>query len=162
MLAVRFVALAALVVWVGGMIMLGGIVAPLTFRVLQAWDPSMGRVLAGSLFGDILRVFHLVAIGCGAVIIVALLLMKFIGPPPPGVIPRIAVIVMMLALELYSAGPVTHQLAAVQAQVSGPVNQLPASDARRQRFDILHQRSTTLMMVNLALGLVLLFWYVRE
>ena len=54
------------------------------------------------------------------------------------------------------------ELEAIQAQVHGPISDLPATDARRLRFDELHQRSTTLMALNICLGLVLLFWYVRE
>jgi hypothetical protein len=50
----------------------------------------------------------------------------------------------------------------VQAQVSGPISALPAADARRIEFDRLHQTSTALMTLNIGLGLVLLFWYVRE
>lgn len=162
MFAVRYVALAALVVWLGGMILLGALVAPLTFRVLQVSDPVAGRVLAGALFGEILRAFHLLAYGCGALIIVSLLLMKFVGPPPRAFIARIGIVVVMLALEVYSAGPVTHAIADVQSQVSGPINQLAETDARRMTFDRLHRTSTALMTVNLAFGLVLLFWYVRE
>src|SRR5262249_57296914 len=86
MVAVRYVALLALVVWLGGMVMLGAVVAPSTFRVLQAADPAAGRVLAGALFGEILRLFHLLAYACGALIILALVVMKFVGPPPPAVI----------------------------------------------------------------------------
>src|SRR5437016_3528157 len=125
MLAVRYVTLLTLVVWLGGMIMLGALVAPLTFGVLQAADPTGGRVLAGALFGEILRIFHLIAFGCGALMIVALLVTKFVGPPPRAVVVRIAVVVVMLALEGYSAGPVTREISGVQAQVSGPINRLP-------------------------------------
>jgi hypothetical protein len=42
------------------------------------------------------------------------------------------------------------------------VSRLPESDERRIRFDQLHARSTMLMTMNIGLGLVLLFWYVRE
>ena len=83
MLLVRYLALAALVVWVGGMVILGLLVAPQTFRVLQASNPADGRMLAGALFGAILRQFHLVAYACGAVLLVCLFVMKFLGPPPP-------------------------------------------------------------------------------
>jgi hypothetical protein len=50
----------------------------------------------------------------------------------------------------------------VQSQVSGPVSQLPKEDPRRVQFDRLHRTSTMLMTMNMGLGLVLLFWYVRE
>jgi hypothetical protein len=162
MLAVRYVALAALVVWLGGMVVLGLVVAPSTFRVLQAAAPENGRVLAGAVFGEVLRLFHLIAYACGAVILACFLVLKFIGPPPPAFLPRAAIVVLMLGLAIYSGVPVTRELDAIQAQVAGSVSRLPESDPRRVRFDRLHRTSTALMTINMGLGLVLLFWYVRE
>jgi len=161
-LVVRYLALLALVVWLGGMVALGLLVAPAVFRELQAADPTGGRVLAGALFGAILRQFHLLAYACGAIIFVSFLVLKFVGPPPRGFIPRISLVTAMLAVAAYSGVPVTREIASIQAQVSGPVSSLPAADLRRMRFDRLHQLSTSLMTANIALGCVLLFWYVRE
>lgn len=162
MIFIRYLALVALVVWVGGMVILGLLVAPQTFRVLQASNPADGRILAGALFGAILRQFHLVAYACGAVLFVCLFAMKFLGPPPHAFVARVALVVIMLALTLYSGVPLTRELAQVQSQVSGPVSQLSKEDPRRVQFDRLHRTSTLLMTVNMGLGLVLLFWYVRE
>ena len=162
MFAIRYVALLALVVWLGGMILLGALVAPSTFRVLQTSDGEAGRVLAGSLFGEILRLFHVLAYACGAIILACLLVMKFVGPPPRAFVLRAAIVVVMLGIALYSGGPVSREIVRVQAQVTGPMNRLADNDPRRMRFDRLHQTSTTLMTINMALGLVLLFWYVRE
>ncbi len=124
MIFIRYLALVALVVWVGGMVILGLLVAPQTFRVLQASNPADGRILAGALFGAILRQFHLVAYACGAVLFVCLFAMKFLGPPPHAFVARVALVVIMLALTLYSGVPVTRELAHVQSQVSGPISQL--------------------------------------
>jgi uncharacterized membrane protein len=46
MFALRYVYVLALVVWLGGMLMLGAVVAPTTFQVLQASAPATGRELA--------------------------------------------------------------------------------------------------------------------
>ena len=162
MLAVRYLALVALVVWLGGMAVLGSIVAPSTFRVLQAIDPGNGRVLAGALFGEVLGRFHLVAYACGAILVVCLFVMKFVGPPPRAFAIRAAIVAVMLALALYSGIPVTREIARVQSELSGPVSELPEQDARRLRFDQLHRTSTALMAVNMGFGLILLFWYARE
>lgn len=162
MLAVRYTVLAALVVWVGGMVVLGFIVAPSAFRVLQAADPLGGRVLAGALFGDILRQFHLVAYLCGAVTVIGLFLMKFVGPPPVAFVPRLALVGTMLGSAVYTGVPVSRELAQIQAAVSGPVAALAQSDPRRIRFEALHRTSTTLLTMNLGLGLLSLFWYSRE
>ena len=162
MLVIRYLALAALVVWLGGMVTLGLLVAPQTFRVLQASDPVNGRMLAGELFGAVLRQFHLVAYACGAILLLCFLAMKLIGPPPHAFVVRAALVAVMLALALYSGVPVTHELERLQSQVTGPISHLPKDDPRRVRFDRLHQTSTLLMTVNMGLGLVLLFWYARE
>ncbi len=162
MRAVRYVTLAALVVWLGGMAVLGLLVAPSTFRVLQAHDPATGRVLAGALFGEILRQFSVLAYACGALVLVGLLIMKFVGPPPRAFPVRAAIVVVMLALAAYAGVPVSRQIAQVQSEVSGPMNALPETDPRRVRFDRLHATSTALMTINIALGLVLLGWYARE
>lgn len=162
MLAVRYVVLTALVVWLGGMIVLGAIVAPSAFRVLQAADPHGGRVLAGLVFGEVLRQFHLVAYLCGGIVVVGLLLMKFVGPPPAAFVLRLAVVVFMLASAAYSGLALSRDIAATQAVIAGPVSTLPAGDPTRVHFEALHQRSTVLMMINTGLGLLSLFWYTRE
>jgi uncharacterized protein DUF4149 len=160
--AIRFTALAALVVWLGGMVVLGLLVAPSTFRVLQAQDPVAGRVLAGALFGDILRQFYIFEYACGAVMLVCLVIMKFVGPPPRAFPLRAAIVVVMLGLAGYAGVPVAREIGELQARVSGPINALPETDPIRMRFDRLHSTSTTLMTINMVLGLVLLSWYVRE
>ena len=88
--------------------------------------------------------------------------MKFMGPPPRAFALRVAIVAVMLALAAYAGVPVSREIAQLQAQVTGPMNRLPDTDPRRIRFDRLHATSTTLMTINMALGLVLLFWYVRE
>jgi len=162
MIAVRYVALIALAVWVGGMVVLGLLVAPSTFRVLQLHDGVAGRVLAGAVFGDILRNFYILAYVCGGLILASLVIMKLVGPPPRAFPIRAAIVAMMLAVAVYAGVPVSRQIATVQSQVTGPINQLPDSDPRRVRFDRLHATSTVLMTVNMILGIVLLYWYVRE
>ena len=162
MVAVRYIALIALVVWLGGMILLGLLVAPSTFRVLQNHEAAAGRVLAGAVFGDILRQFYVLAYICGGLILSSLIIMKLVGPPPRAFPVRAAIVVLMLTLAFYAGVPVSRGIAQIQSQVAGAMNQLPESDPRRVRFDRLHATSTTLMTVNIVLGLVLLYWYARE
>lgn len=164
MVVIRYLALTVLVIWLGGMIVLGLLVAPATFGVLQttAPDPAAGRMLAGSVFGEILRRFHWLAYGCGALLLACLFVMKFVGPPPSGFVIRLGIVACMLALALYSGIPISREIERIQADVAGPMSKLPAADARKVRFDRLHATSTTLMMINMGLGLVLLYWYVRE
>src|SRR5262245_56119175 len=52
-LALRYVYILALATWLGGMVVLGAVVAPATFQVLQASAPAGGRLLGGAVFGAI-------------------------------------------------------------------------------------------------------------
>jgi hypothetical protein len=104
MVAVRFAALAALVVWLGGILAV--------------------------LFGDALRRDQLITYACGGVVFLSLLVMKFVGPPPHAFVARAGLTAAMLLL---AAAATLYRTAA-----------------------------TELMALSLAVGLVLLFWYVKE
>jgi hypothetical protein len=106
MIVVRFATLVALVLWLGAM--------------------------TAARFGELFRRVDLVAYSCGAVIIVGLFVMKFIGPPPHSFVARAGIAALMVAIAI----------AAASARMAG------AGDA--------------LLALNIALGLILLTWYVRE
>jgi uncharacterized membrane protein len=160
--ALRYVYVLALAVWLGGMILLGSVVAPMTFQVLQASAPETGRALAGGLFGAILNRFHFVAYGAGALLFVTLVAMRVLGPRPRGFALRAALIFVMLLVALYSGLMVLREVDSIQRAAGVLPSTLPAGDARRVRFDALHQLSTRLMVFNIAGTLVLLGWEARE
>ena len=81
MLAIRYVTLAALVVWLGGLVTLGLLMAPST---------------------EDLRRFQLVGYACGAIIFVCLIVIKFVGPPPHDFFRRIGLVAAMLLVALYA------------------------------------------------------------
>ena len=162
MRALRYVYMLALVVWLGGMIVLGAIVAPATFQVLQASAPQIGRTLAGELFGVVLARFHYIAYGAAAVLLLTMAAMALLGPRPRGVAARGVLVAVMLAVAVYSGVVVTGRINAIQRDVGGLPSLLPADDARRVRFDELHALSTRLMMVNVIGALALLFWEAGE
>jgi uncharacterized membrane protein len=162
MLAFRYAALLALVVWVGAMVALALIVAPTAFRVLGAADPAVGRTLAGLVFGDVMRQFHRLAYACGGVLVVSLFVLKFVGPPPAAFKVRAGLAAVMLATVMYSGLVVSPEIDAIQSSVHGSIERLPPDAAGRLRFDHLHQLSTILMTTNMALGALLLVWYARE
>jgi uncharacterized membrane protein len=162
MLALRYVYVLALVMWLGGMVVLAAIVAPATFEVLQASDPTAGRALAGELFGVIIERFHYVAYVAGAALLLTLAGMAVLGPRPRHFAVRAAIVAAMLAVALYSGVIVLGRIDRIQQEVGTLPSRLPATDARRVQFDGLHQLSTRLMMLNMAAALVLLYWETRE
>ena len=162
MLALRYVYLLALVVWLGGMLILGAIVAPAVFGVLQATGGADGRVMAGAVFGAVLERFHYVAYGAGVLLLAALGAMRLMGPRPHAFGVRALIGAAMLAVALYSGLVVLPEIDEVQRDAGTLASRLPAGDARRIRFDELHLLSTRLMMINIAAALVLLYWEARE
>jgi hypothetical protein len=74
---VRYAALAALVFWLGG--------------------------TTHALAGDLSRQMTFVALGSGAVMLVALFVMKFVGPPPHGFVLRVGLVAAMMAIGLVQA-----------------------------------------------------------
>ena len=109
MLAVRYVTLAALVVWLGGMVTLTLFSAP---------------------FPEELHRFQSVGYACGTIVFVCLFVIKFVGPPPHHFFRRAGLVAVMLAVALYAG--------------------------------MRPQASTMSMRIDIVLGFVLLFWYVRE
>lgn len=162
MLALRYAYVLALVIWLGGMVVLGAIVAPATFQVLQANAPDNGRLLAGELFGSILARFHYVAYAAGGTLLVTLGVMALLGPRPRAFALRVAVVAAMLLVALYSGIVVLGTIDAIQLEVGGLPSLLPPGDARRVRFDELHQLSARLMMTNVVGALALLYWEARD
>jgi len=161
-LALRLVYVLALAVWLGGMTMLGAVVAPTIFQTLQAADPGSGRALAGLAFAAILTRFHLVAYGCGILLLVTLIAMALLGPRPKHFAIRCGIVAGMLLVSAYSGVVVLGEIDAIQREVGTLPSRLPEGDPRRVRFDALHQLSTRLMMVDLLGALVLLYWEARE
>ncbi len=162
MLALRYVYVLALAIWLGGMVVLGAVVAPTTFQVLQAIEPSTGRLLGGAVFGAILSRFHYVAYGTGALALLALAAMALLGPRPVAFAVRSAIVALMLVVALYTGLVVLREVNSIQREVSGLPSSLPAGDERRVRFDQLHQLSTRLMVINIVGALMLLYWEAKE
>jgi len=162
MLALRYVYVLALVIWLGGMIVLGALVAPTTFQILQVSEPTAGRELAGEVFGAIIARFHYVAYSAGALLLLSLTAMAVLGPRPRAYAVRSGIIVATLGVSLYSGTAVLGRIDAIQREVTGPVSRLPSDDARRRQFDQLHRLSERLMMLNMAGAMLLLYWETRE
>jgi uncharacterized membrane protein len=162
MLALRYLYLLALIIWLGGMLTLGALAAPTTFQVLERSEPVAGRALAGDVFGSMLSRFHYVAYGAGILLLTTLAAMRLLGPRPRAFGMRAAIVGAMLATTLYSGFVVLKRIDAVQREAGGLPSRLPATNALRVRFDELHQLSTRLMLLTIAGALVLLYWEAKE
>jgi len=162
MLALRYVALLTLVVWVGGLLAIGAIVAPSIFDVLAATQPDSGRMLAGALFGETLRRFHLVSYAAGALLLGTLLLRRVLGPKPRRFAWRAGIATVMLSASAYSGFVVAARIAQIQREIGVAPSTLPAGDARRVEFGRLHGLSTALELIPVLGGLMLMYWEIKE
>jgi hypothetical protein len=162
MLALRFAALLILVIWVGGLLALGAIAAPAIFDVLAATQADSARMLAGALFGEILRRFHMVSYAAGTLLLGTLLLRRVLGPPPRRFAWRAGLAALMLAASVYSGLVVATRIRQLQHDIGVAPSSLPAGDARRAEFGRLHGLSTALELVPVVGGLMLIYWEIRE
>jgi len=162
MFLLRYVALLALVVWVGGLVALGAIAAPATFDVMAARQVVDGRLLAGAVFGEILRRFFFASSIAAGVIFLSLVLRRILGPKPRHFGWRAGILILMVGATVYAGVTVAGRIAALQASMKVAPSSLPESDPRRIEFGRLHATSSALQLVPLLGGLALIFWELRE
>ena len=137
----RFAYLLALVVWLGGLLVLAGVAAPTITDVLQARTPADGRLLAGIVFDTVLSRFHLVSFGCAATMVVALVAMALLGPRPRPFAPRLATIGVMLGATAMIVVPLGWPIGGAAGAATG---------------------TTGLMTLTAVGGILLVFWDARE
>lgn len=162
MFVLRYLYVVALVVWVGGLLVAGALVAPSVFGVLQAWNQSQGRMLAGQVFGEVLLRLTWLSYAMGAVMIITLTLHRLLGARPLKYGIRVGIMALMLVMMMITGWYLIPEVDAIQAQVSGPVSELPATDPRRMEFNRLHGLSNILFSITAIGGLALCWWEARE
>ena len=161
MIALRCLYLIALVFWVGGMVALGSLAAPATFDVLEAHHGVAGRLEAGDVFGEMLRRFRFFECGSATILLGCLGVLYSRTPRPTAIGIRAITVVAMLAVSLYSGLGVTGQLAAVQLDIESNIATLTDGSEYAARFDYLYTLTTSLLLLNLAGGLSLVYWEAR-
>jgi hypothetical protein len=161
MVALRYAYLLGLVLLLGGLVSVGGVVAPAIFASLTASQGQAGREVAGLAFGAVLARFHAVAFACLAVMLAAMTLIAALGPRPVKFAIRMSIVLFMTAATLYSGLVVSRQIESVRREIDGVVADLPAGDQRRIRFGQLHGLSTVLLSFTAVGGFALLYWEAR-
>ena len=162
MFALRFAALLALTVWVGGLLALGAVAAPAIFDVVAAQQLADGRLLSGAIFGEILRRFHHVCYVCGGVVPISLAARAVLGPRPRRFAIRMTISGLMLAAVVYSGLVLLPRIERLRVSSAVAPSSLPTSDPLRVEFGRLHGISTGLQIIPLVGGLLLLFWELRD
>ena len=149
----RFLMLLSLVVWLGGVIFLAFVEAPIVF------SPGLlpTRHMAGSVVGHSLDLLHYMAIVSGIVFLIASMLYSRMATgnarPLAG---RHLLIVLMLLLTVISQFAISPKLYAIRAEV-GVIDNVPLNNPLRVEFNRLHVWSEKFEEAVLLLGLVALY-----
>ncbi len=155
--ALRVVSLALIALWIGGLAVLGMVVAPSLFRVLEATDPIAGRTLAALVFGDIFATFQRLSWLLGGGLLALLGLRAALGPRPRRLAVQLWLVMGMLAASAYTGLIVAPRIEVLRTESGTTIAALPESDARRVEFGRLHGLSNALMALTLVAGLCV-FW----
>ena len=153
----RFLGVAALSVWVGGLTVLG-IAAPVLFATLQGHDPIAGRELAGTAFGAVFARFQTAALISGAILLGSFAVRAALGPRPRRLAVRVWTVIAMLAISLATTVAISPRIDRLRTDAHGSIAALPEDDPRRDAFNRLHGLSNGLMLLTVGAGLVLL-WF---
>lgn len=162
MVLLRYLYVVALVLWVGGLVSAGALVAPSVFGVLQAWNQSQGRVLAGEVFGEVLLRLTWLSYAMGGVMFITLTLHRLLGARPVKYGIRVGIMTLMLVMMMITGFILIPQVDAIQSGLAGPVASLADTDPRRVEFDRLHGISNILFSITAIGGLALCWWEARE
>lgn len=162
MVLLRYAYVLALVVWVGGLVAAGAIVAPSLFGVLQAEAGASGRMLAGAAFGEVLRRLLLVGDAAGLTMLVGMTILRLLGPKPISYGIRAVLLAAMLLVNAYTAHVVLPEAEGLRREIQAPMATVADSDPRRVRFDALHRLSTTLVTAIALAGVAVAAWEARE
>ena len=158
----RYLYVVALVLWVGGLVVAGALVAPSVFSVLEAWNESQGRVLAGQVFGEVLLRLTWLSYAMGGIMFIALTLHRLLGARPVKYGIRVGIMGLMLVMMMVTGFWLIPQIDAIRADVKVPVAELPETDPRRSEFNRLHGLSNILFSITAIGGLALCWWEARE
>jgi len=149
----KFVQVFALGTWVGSIIYLSFIVAPGAFATLKDRDQ------AGAMVGYSLSRLHLLGMIAGVLYIVAAFVL--VRSMKELVQPAILGVVLMVTLTAFSQGMVTSRMYALRTQMVS-VEATPKENPLRVEFDRLHQVSVKVEVAVLLIGIVSLFFTVRN
>jgi uncharacterized membrane protein len=149
----KFLQVFALGTWVGSIIYLSFIVAPGAFATLKDRDQ------AGAMVSYSLSRLHLLGLIAGLLYIVVAFVL--VGAMKDLVRPAMLGVVLMIALTAFSQGRVTSRMYALRTQMVS-VEATPKDSPLRVEFDDLHQWSVRLEVAVLLIGIVSLFFTVRN
>ncbi len=151
----RFLMVLCLVVWIGGIVFFGAVLAPTVFTVLPTHELA-GRVVARSL-----AALHWMGVVSGLVYLLVSVIYSLRAGASHPLAARHLLILLMIALTLFSQLVISAKMNSMRLQL-GAIDQVAQTDPMRIEFNRLHQWSTRVEMAVLALGLVVTYMTVAR
>ncbi len=152
----KFLMLLSLVVWIGGIVFFGAVVAPTVFLVLPTHD------LAGKVVSRSLWILHYMGFACGMLYLVcSLILSRIQRAYVEWFSGRHLAIVLMLALTFISHQAVGKKMLRMRDEM-GVIDNVAVNDPRRVEFNRMHVWSTRLEETVLVIGLGVLWGTARR
>jgi len=158
----RFVSVVILAIWIGGLLVLGAVVAPTLFAALQAHDPGGGRALAADVFGVIFGKFLTASWLLGGFMIVSLAVRAALGPRPRLTGIRVLTVAAMLAISIGTSVILAPRIDRLRRETPGAIATLTDADPRKIEFNRLHAVSNGLILITLIAGLGLLWFETHD
>lgn len=145
----RTLLLLCLVVWLGGLVFFGAVVAPVAFGTLMPMfpDPAFGVHVAGTMVRHSLLALHWMGLVAGAIMIFLFAVEWTMQWTRRSVVPYLAVLGAMLALTAFLQFSILPRMETLRQQAGNAIDNLApdsADNPARAEFNRLHHLSTQL------------------
>ena len=159
----RSLILLAIVVWVGGLIFFGAVVAPIAFGTLMPMfpDPSVGLHVAGTMVRNSLLHLHAIGMVCGLILLLLAILERVTRATRRSIGPPLVLIAVMFGLTAYSQYSVIPRMETLRIKAGVAMADPTSINPARVDFNRLHNLSTSLEGIVLLCGLGLIVLYAR-
>lgn len=134
-------------VWLGGMILIGPIVAGNTFKIMRTIDVAYPDAAAGKIMAKNFSNFDTIQLVCAGVLIVGLAIIAATARRKFGPLARLLMALVASGTLIYSVQFLTPKITSMQDEVATAEN---ASDIRNT-FDEFHESAVTIAKINLTL-----------
>ncbi len=160
---VRSLILLCLVVWVGGLLFFGAVVAPVAFGSLMPMfpDPAFGVHVAGTMVRNSLLHLHDIGLVSGLVLLALCIVERVAKVTRRSIAPQLVLLAVMMGITAYSQFSIIPHMEALRIQAGAAIDNPASTDPAREDFNRLHSLSTNLEGIVLVCGLGLVVLYAR-
>lgn len=154
----RSLILLALVMWVGGLLFFGAVVAPVAFESLMPMfpDPAVGLQVAGTMVRDSLTHLHDIGLFCGAALLLLFVVERVTRAARRSIGPPILLVAVMMGLTAYSQFSIIPRMEMLRIKAGAAMADSGSTNPARLDFNRLHTLSTSLEGIVLLCGLGLI------